>query len=246
MAGDLSGDFSGDFSAVRNAGTTLRSLVARRDSAHLVARLQSEPWPAHCLQLIGDGVLAALEDGVRDGGEVAREVVSRLRDRRWEGDEELARQLESGLGTQPSPLLRPVPTDLEDLSMVLEGDPVHGGGVVDLETGEVWPEFTLEESAQLDEEDLDDGERWLWVAPQGSRDGYRDMEDFIAKLDDEDVADRLSIAISGRGAFRRFKDTLARWPELMTEWHAFSDDRQRGRARRWLADHGYRPVTRRG
>ena len=34
------------------------------------------------------------------------------------------------------PTLRPLPVDLEELSMVLEGDPVHGGGRIDLRTGE--------------------------------------------------------------------------------------------------------------
>lgn len=42
------------------------------------------------------------------------------------------------------------------------------------------------------------------------------MEWFIEHLDDPGIADRLSIAITGRGAFRRFKDTLSRWPDLMT------------------------------
>jgi hypothetical protein len=79
----------------------------------------------------------------------------------------------------------------------------------------------------------------LRVEPGGSRAGYRDMEWFISLLDDPDIADRLSIAITGRGAFRRFKDTLSRWPELMTRLHALSADRRRGRVRRWLADNGY-------
>jgi hypothetical protein len=37
------------------------------------------------------------------------------------------------------------------------------------------------------------------------------MEDFIATLDEPIRADRLGIAIEGRGAFRRFKDTISRW-----------------------------------
>jgi hypothetical protein len=81
-----------------------------------------------------------------------------------------------------------------------------------------------------DDWDIDDPDRWLWVHSQGSRSGYRDMEWFISEIDDPEVADRLRIAISCRGAFRRFKDTLSRWPDLMTRWFAFSEDRQRGRA----------------
>jgi len=38
------------------------------------------------------------------------------------------------------------------------------------------------------------------------------MELFIGTVRDPGRADRLEIAISGRGAFRRFKDVLGRWP----------------------------------
>jgi len=88
-------------------------------------------------------------------------------------------------------------------------------------------------------DDNDDEERWLWVESGGSRAGYHDMAMFIAAVEDRDKADRLSIAIVGRGAFRRFKDVLTRWPDLLDRWYAFTEDRQRGRARAWLAAAGY-------
>jgi Uncharacterised protein family (UPF0158) len=66
------------------------------------------------------------------------------------------------------------------------------------------------------------------------------MELFIASVEDPDRAERLAVAIRGRGAFRRFKDELARWPGELERWHAFSEERQRGRARSWLAASGYR------
>ena len=56
--------------------------------------------------------------------------------------------------------------------------------------------------------------------------------------------DRLEVAIAGRGAFRRFKDVLARWPGELERWHLFSNERGRGRARAWLAREGYRPSVR--
>lgn len=56
---------------------------------------------------------------------------------------------------------------------------------------------------------------------------------------DPDRADRLEIAIDGRGAFRRFKDVIARWPDEQDRWYAFSDERKRGRARACLAFKGY-------
>jgi hypothetical protein len=124
---------------------------------------------------------------------------------------------------------------------VLEGDLATGGGRVDLRTGEVWPQPAIEYAEETGDID-DDEERWLWVECEGSREEYRDMELFIAALNDTDQVDRLGIAISGRGAFRRFKDQLSRWPELLERWYAFSEDRQRGRARAWLAGEGYAPA----
>ena len=177
---------------------------------------------------------------------LARACVTALQAREWEGDRELADALDAALGSGPTPMLRPLPVDLEELAMILEGDPVDGGGRVDLRTGEVWPQPAIEyaeEVGEIDEDD-DDPDRWLWVQSEGSHDGYRDMERFIEDVDDEAFADRLARAIIGRGAFRRFRDTLSERPELMTRWHAFSDDRHRGRARSWLAAEGYTPVHR--
>jgi len=175
----------------------------------------------------------------------ARLCVTALRVRAWDGDGELADSLEAALDPSHTPALTPLPVDLEELAMSLEGDPIHGGGRIDLQTGEVWPQAAVDYAQEMgghDEAD-EDPDRWLWFDSVGSHDGYRDMEQFIAALDDQDIADRLAIAIDGRGAFRRFKDTLSRWPELMTRWHAFAEERQRGRARSWLADQGYTPTT---
>ena len=85
------------------------------------------------------------------------------------------------------------------------------------------------------DEDLE----WIPVECAGSRDGYRDMQDFADTLPDPEQRDRLGIALDGRGAFRRFRDVLARVPEDQSRWSVVSDERRRGRARRWLARQGY-------
>jgi hypothetical protein len=136
--------------------------------------------------------------------------------------------------------LRPLPVDLEELAGILEGDPVYGGGRIDLRTGEVWPQAVIDYAREEGEEDPDDEDpdRWLPVSCEGSQAAYGDMVDFIEALSDEDRADRLSIAISGRGAFRRFKDVVARRPDDLERWYAFSGERQRGRARAWFVSRG--------
>jgi hypothetical protein len=143
-------------------------------------------------------------------------MIAALRERDWEGDDVLADQLDALLGSGVMPDLRPLPVDLDELAGILEGDPMYGGGRVDLATGEVWSAPAVDyarEIGQEDEDESDDPDKWLWVHCEGSRDGYRDMELFIGTVRDPGRADRLEIAISGRGAFRRFKDVLERWPE---------------------------------
>jgi hypothetical protein len=138
--------------------------------------------------------------------------------------------------------LHPLAVDLDELAGILEGDPMYGGGRVDLATGEVWSAPAVDyarEIGQEDEDESDDPDKWLWVHCEGSRDGYRDMKLFIGTVRGPGRADRLEIAISGRGAFQRFKDVLGRWPGELDRWYAFSAERQRGRARAWLAGAGY-------
>jgi hypothetical protein len=203
--------------------------------------LTSGPWPKEALQLVGDAVLVVVASGRSEASVMARRCVAALEQRDWEGDAELAAALAAAAGDGPTSMLRPVPVDLEELASVLEGDPVRGGGRIDLRNGEVWPHSVFDDVTDDDEEEDDDADdsRWLWVDPQGSREGYRDMELFIDTIDDRALVDRLSIAIVGRGAFRRFKDVIADDPASAERWYTLSEDRLRGRARAWLAAQGY-------
>nr|WP_271209211.1 hypothetical protein [Rhodococcus wratislaviensis]GLK33699.1 hypothetical protein GCM10017611_05410 [Rhodococcus wratislaviensis] len=173
--------------------------------------------------MVGDALIAAVDDHIDGAHEVAAECAAALRVRDWTGDDELANQLEAALGMSATPMLRRLAVDLEEL----EGDPTYGGGRIDLWTGETWP--TMIEDDASDE--ADDPDRWLYVGCVGSRAGYRDMELFIESVADPAIADRLDIAISGRGAFRRFRDVLSRWPDEFHRYWLFSDERRRGRAR---------------
>ncbi len=227
---------------VDNRRVALRGAIFDADDRLVVVALSKGPWDG-LLQLAGDGLLLALAQGVAGAPGLARRCAEQLRQRSWEGDDDLALQLDVALGDRPAPMLRPLPADLEELAGILEGDPVHGGGRIDLRTGEVWPQAAIDFAREEGEDDPhdEDPDRWLPVSCEGSRAAYGDMEDFIEALSDEDRADRLSIAISGQGAFRRFKDVLERWPGELEAWYAFSDERQRGRARAWLAAAGFSP-----
>jgi hypothetical protein len=227
----------------RERGRELRAAVFTANGEELVSLLQSGPWPGHALQLIGDGLLAALSQGVTGARDLALDCVTELRERDWDGDEELATALIARLGAGPAPMLRPLPVDLDQLADVLEGDPAFGGGRIDLRTGEVWPQSFFDDGIETGEEDEeDDDDRWLWVFNEGSRAGYRDMERFVAGIEANEIAAQLTRALDGRGAFRRFRNQLTHWPGLHDSWNAYSAERRRGRARAWLATEGYTPM----
>ncbi len=220
---------------------SLRVKVPAEDGA-VVVEMAGPAVPDNGLQAFGDWVLAALEQHADGAVEAARLMVAALRERGWEGDGVLAGQLDALRGGGAMQGLRPLPVDLDELAAILEGDPLYGGGRIDLTTGEIWAAPAVDyarETGQEDEDESDDPDKWLWVHCEGSRDGYRDMERFIGTVRDPGRAGRLEIAISGRGAFRRFKDALERWPGELDRWYAFSAERQRGRSRAWLADAGY-------
>ena len=48
------------------------------------------------------------------------------------------------------------------------------------------------------------------------------MQRDIATIDDHDTVGRLTDAIDGKGAFRRFYIQLERYPDLLTRWHRFT------------------------
>ncbi len=210
------------------------------------------------LQYVGDGLRLALAQNVTGAAQQAGEHITALRNRDLDGDEDLAIELEAALGLAQAPALRDLPIDLDELSLALEGDPLLTGGRVDLCTGEVHQIGPLYESDYFDEfgepddeeadwaDDAKVGEaddRWLRFDSLGSRPGFRDMAQFLETVADERLAARLDRALGGRGAFRRFKDELADVPDELARFYRFTDDRRRGRARRWLAESGLRPTV---
>ena len=176
----------------------LRGAIHRADGRAVVALLGTGAPSEDALQLIGDGLILALAQQVKGTLEPAAKCAEALRLRDWTGDSVLAERLDALLGSGPTPMLRYVPVDLEELADVLEGDPLDGGGRLDRQSGEVWPHAAIENARDMGEEDedeSDDTQRWLWIRSHGSRAGYQDMRDFIGTVRDTRRADRLEIAI---------------------------------------------------
>jgi hypothetical protein len=125
--------------------------------------------------------------------------------------------------------------DLAELAQALEDHSYEHSWWLDPERGEIvlWSDYFEE---QGDQDPADRGLRP--IEPIFSHEGYSDMEDFIALVHDPRPREQLQRAIEGRGAFRRFKDTLFDFPELRESWFKFHDARMERRALEWLVDEG--------
>ncbi|GEL22987.1 hypothetical protein PSU4_19410 [Pseudonocardia sulfidoxydans NBRC 16205] len=79
---------------------------------------------------------------------------------------------------------------------------------------------------------------WVRIPPTEAGAGYGDMSDFVEAVQHRRAAELLDQAINGRGAFRRFKNTLFEFPEVRDEWYRFRDARARRGAIEWLLAEG--------
>lgn len=129
--------------------------------------------------------------------------------------------------------------DLDELCAAYEDMSEMNSQYLDLQTGEILLVVHQEGVAEQNEQnkkkiERDEEGRFLKIPCTDSREGYRDMKDFIRTVDDEHLEEKLWIAIDGKGAFRRFKKVLTRHPDVRQRWFEFKDERTRERVVDWL------------
>ena len=150
---------------------------------------------------------------------------------------------------------RQVPIDRADFETAFVSRVDEWGSYLDLRTGKV--RFVPSSSFELDDDTLsgeevlsgeaiDTGlaEGWLLpIEPVDSSEEYDWMVQFASTIDDPRLSELLEVALDGRGAFRRFKDVLARWPKERERWFAFHDECLRNAMLDWLTAHEIEPTT---
>ncbi len=118
--------------------------------------------------------------------------------------------------------------DRDMLEMAMEDSDLANMHFLNLVTGEV---VFFSEHLGLSEEDerlleeIDGSNDYVAIERIPSHEAYQWMVDFVDEMvapADEHAAEKLSMALNGRGAFRRFKDTLHRvddrWLQAWYQW----------------------------
>ena len=103
-----------------------------------------------------------------------------------------------------------------------------------------------EEKEELYEEIESNPERYVGIPEREPREGYEEMVDFVDTVKDENLREKLEIALDGKGAFRRFKDVLLNYPEERQRWFKFREDKTKERVQEWLKENDLEIALREG
>jgi hypothetical protein len=143
--------------------------------------------------------------------------------------------------------LRVAMDDLLDAMTFSEDDPMSF--FLDLETGKVESRFSpevygapAEDEDDFDQRFADDPQRYKEIPKYAGHDEYNLMCRFADAVDEEDIRERLDIALQGKGTFRRFRDVVFRYPDLKAKWFATRQDALLKEALDWLESLDIAPI----
>jgi hypothetical protein len=139
--------------------------------------------------------------------------------------------------------LREVPVDWEALEDAFENNAPEVHSYLHLTTGEVLRVVDGVADPQMHVRIASDG-NYLRIDPVSSREQYRWMERFIPMVEEPTLRGKLTQAIDGKGAFRRFKDVLMSYGTERERWFAFRSERLRTFMEAWLSAHAIKGAAR--
>lgn len=139
--------------------------------------------------------------------------------------------------------VRDIPIDWEALEDAFENNAPEVHSYLHLGTGDVLRVVDGVADPQMHARIAADA-NYLRIDPVSSREQYRWMERYIPMVEDMDLQAKLSQAIDGKGAFRRFKDVLMSYGPERERWFAFRSERLRIFMEAWLSAHALNPVAR--
>jgi hypothetical protein len=112
-----------------------------------------------------------------------------------------------------------------------------------LDTGEIVALASPDHEAEIESDDeesklLENPDRFEEIPRVDTSEEYDFMVRFAEAVDERDIREKLELALSGRGAFGRFRDVVSRYADLSSAWEAFRQRELVEIARRWLISIG--------
>lgn len=94
------------------------------------------------------------------------------------------------------------------------------------------------ENERLGKELEENPENFIAIPEKESREEYMWMKWFTESVADENLKEKLFIALDGRGAFRRFKNVLYGYPDDRKQWFAYREERIKEKLLEWCKAEG--------
>ncbi len=139
--------------------------------------------------------------------------------------------------------LRDVPIDWEALEDAFENNAPEVHSYLHLGTGDVLRVVDGVADPQMHTRIASDT-NYLRIDPVSAREQYRWMERYIPMVETPELTQKLTQAIDGKGAFRRFKDVLMSYGPERERWFTFRSERLRIFMEAWLNAHALAPIER--
>lgn len=160
--------------------------------------------------------------------------------------------------------MKKLKVDIDEIAFIMEmSNDFESTRLFDTETGEIVdiPGELMSAVESDDEDEIDNLPEWekdlietvesvlsdntgryVEIPRKPSYESYNLMVEFASSVKGRGLREKLNIALDGKGAFRRFKNVLAGYPEEEKRWYAFKDDRLRHEVIDWLESIGIEPV----
>ena len=89
---------------------------------------------------------------------------------------------------------------------------------------------------------LDRNGRYVRIPERCSSEAHKVMSEFLENVEDPAIKKVLGHALSGKGAFRRFKDAIISYPKERKRWHGFNARLMKKAITEWLRSLEVEPV----
>jgi len=157
--------------------------------------------------------------------------------------------------------MKKLKVDVEDVAMIMDNYDRSGNQFyLDTETGEAicipdelmnaleegescegLPAWELEMLPKA-KEIVEGSDRYEEIPSRMSGEAYWLMVKFAGRVEESSLREKLRYALDGRGAFRRFKDTLREYPEVEKQWFHFKAEKDKEEVKEWLESIGIEPI----
>jgi hypothetical protein len=107
---------------------------------------------------------------------------------------------------------------------------------IDLLEGEV---VSPDVSDDIDYEDVEDDDRYFYIEPITSEEGYEIMQDFAASEESDEIRNQLFDALERKKPFLNFKEALRDYPDREKAFYEYKDNRLKELLKKRLAECGY-------